>query len=66
MNGATPPHSIGELSARTGVSVRTIRFYSDTGLLPPPTAPRPATAVMARRPSTGSTSSASCGSWTSI
>ncbi|MGV9915248.1 MerR family transcriptional regulator [Streptomyces tendae] len=35
MNGATPPHSIGELSARTGVSVRTIRFYSDTGLLPP-------------------------------
>ncbi|GAA4983808.1 MerR family transcriptional regulator [Streptomyces hyderabadensis] len=35
MNGATPPHSIGELSARTGVPVRTIRFYSDTGLLPP-------------------------------
>ncbi|WP_030190313.1 MerR family transcriptional regulator [Streptomyces violaceorubidus] len=35
MNGATPPYSIGELSARTGVSVRTIRFYSDTGLLPP-------------------------------
>ncbi|GAA2605515.1 MerR family transcriptional regulator [Streptomyces lienomycini] len=43
MNGATPQpqpshshsHSIGELSARTGVPVRTIRFYSDTGLLPP-------------------------------
>ncbi|MGW5087310.1 MerR family transcriptional regulator [Streptomyces coelicoflavus] len=35
MNGATPPHSIGELSARTAVPVRTIRFYSDTGLLPP-------------------------------
>ncbi|WP_121701609.1 MerR family transcriptional regulator [Streptomyces sp. E5N298] len=35
MNGTTPPHSIGELSARTGVPVRTIRFYSDTGLLPP-------------------------------
>ncbi|CAL9494060.1 MerR family transcriptional regulator [Streptomyces sp. enrichment culture] len=35
MNGATPLHSIGELSARTGVPVRTIRFYSDTGLLPP-------------------------------
>ncbi|MFE0790772.1 helix-turn-helix domain-containing protein [Streptomyces mutabilis] len=35
MNGVTPLHSIGELSARTGVPVRTIRFYSDTGLLPP-------------------------------
>ncbi|KOX44201.1 MerR family transcriptional regulator [Streptomyces ardesiacus] len=35
MNGATPPHSIGDLSARTGVPVRTVRFYSDTGLLPP-------------------------------
>ncbi|WP_031049922.1 MerR family transcriptional regulator [Streptomyces sp. NRRL F-5650] len=35
MNGATPPHSIGDLSTRTGVPVRTIRFYSDTGLLPP-------------------------------
>ncbi|MFF4104484.1 MerR family transcriptional regulator [Streptomyces sp. NPDC001903] len=35
MNGTTPPHSIGGLSARTGIPVRTIRFYSDTGLLPP-------------------------------
>ncbi|MFG3251425.1 MerR family transcriptional regulator [Streptomyces sp. NPDC048187] len=35
MNGATPLYSIGELSVRTGVPVRTIRFYSDTGLLPP-------------------------------
>lgn len=35
MNGTTPPHSIGDLSVRTGVPVRTIRFYSDTGLLPP-------------------------------
>ncbi|WP_432100361.1 MerR family transcriptional regulator [Streptomyces sp. WAC 04229] len=35
MNGATLPHSIGDLSVRTGVPVRTIRFYSDTGLLPP-------------------------------
>jgi DNA-binding transcriptional MerR regulator len=26
---------IGELSRRTGVPVRTIRFYSDSGLLPP-------------------------------
>ncbi|MFB0627724.1 MerR family transcriptional regulator [Streptomyces sp. AB3(2024)] len=36
MNGMTPPHSIGDLSTRTGIPVRTIRFYSDTGL-PPPT-----------------------------
>ncbi|MFD9027299.1 MerR family transcriptional regulator, partial [Streptomyces parvulus] len=35
MNGATLPHSIGDLSVRTGVPVRTIRFYSDAGLLPP-------------------------------
>ncbi|MGH2849634.1 MAG: MerR family DNA-binding transcriptional regulator, partial [Solirubrobacteraceae bacterium] len=26
---------IGELSRLTGVPVRTIRFYSDSGLLPP-------------------------------
>ncbi|THA51365.1 MerR family transcriptional regulator [Streptomyces sp. A1136] len=35
MNGTTSPHSIGSLSTRTGVPVRTIRFYSDSGLLPP-------------------------------
>ncbi len=27
--------SIGELSARTGLPVRTIRFYSDSGIVPP-------------------------------
>jgi hypothetical protein len=27
--------SIGELSARTGLPVRTIRFYSDSGVVPP-------------------------------
>src|SRR3954463_2394920 len=27
--------SIGELSARTGLPVRTIRFYSDRGVVPP-------------------------------
>jgi DNA-binding transcriptional MerR regulator len=27
--------SIGELSARTGLTVRTIRFYSDAGVVPP-------------------------------
>ncbi|MFI6150800.1 MerR family transcriptional regulator [Streptomyces sp. NPDC051109] len=35
MNGTTSLHSIGSLSTRTGVPVRTIRFYSDIGLLPP-------------------------------
>ncbi|MFI5523423.1 MerR family transcriptional regulator [Streptomyces platensis] len=35
MNGTTSLYSIGGLSARTGVPVRTIRFYSDSGLLPP-------------------------------
>jgi DNA-binding transcriptional MerR regulator len=29
--------TIGELSARTGISVRTIRFYAGMGLIPPPT-----------------------------
>ncbi|MFI2213439.1 MerR family transcriptional regulator [Streptomyces sp. NPDC020141] len=34
MDGTTL-HSIGELSARTGLSVRTIRFYADTGVVAP-------------------------------
>jgi DNA-binding transcriptional MerR regulator len=28
-------YSIGELARRTGLSLRTIRFYSDAGVLPP-------------------------------
>jgi DNA-binding transcriptional MerR regulator len=28
-------YTIGELAGRSGISVRTIRFYSDTGLVPP-------------------------------
>jgi DNA-binding transcriptional MerR regulator len=28
-------YSIGDLARRTGLSVRTIRFYSDRGVLPP-------------------------------
>jgi hypothetical protein len=35
-------YSIGELARRTGLAVRTIRFYSDSGLVPPPTGARPA------------------------
>ncbi|MEU9181996.1 MerR family transcriptional regulator [Streptomyces sp. NPDC048550] len=35
MNSTTSLYSIGKLSTLTGVPVRTIRFYSDTGLLPP-------------------------------
>lgn len=28
-------HSIGDLSRRTGLTVKTIRFYSDQGIVPP-------------------------------
>ncbi|WP_240801818.1 MerR family DNA-binding transcriptional regulator [Streptomyces sp. A1136] len=28
-------YSIGELSRRTGLTVKTIRFYSDKGIVPP-------------------------------
>jgi hypothetical protein len=34
MDGDTR-YSIGDLARRTGLSVRTIRFYSDCGVLPP-------------------------------
>lgn len=27
--------TIGELAKRTGLSVRTVRFYSDAGVVPP-------------------------------
>ncbi|MEU9130873.1 MerR family transcriptional regulator [Kitasatospora sp. NPDC048540] len=34
---ASPPHlTVDELAARAGVTVRTLRFYSAKGLLPPP------------------------------
>ncbi|MEA2370216.1 MAG: hypothetical protein QOH12_610 [Solirubrobacteraceae bacterium] len=35
MAGAEDLYTIGELARRSGTSVRTIRFYSDTGLVPP-------------------------------
>ena len=35
MTEATPLLSIGELAVRTGLPVRTIRFYSDSGVVPP-------------------------------
>jgi DNA-binding transcriptional MerR regulator len=31
----TPRYSIGELARRTGLAVRTIRFYADEGIVPP-------------------------------
>src|SRR5205807_8891622 len=34
MKSDTDRYSIGELSALTGLPVRTIRFYSDAGLVP--------------------------------
>jgi DNA-binding transcriptional MerR regulator len=30
----TPRLTIGELARRTGLSVRTVRFYSDAGVVP--------------------------------
>jgi hypothetical protein len=35
MTDATPLLGIGELATRTGLPVRTIRFYSDSGVVPP-------------------------------
>ena len=34
MNAETNRYSIGELARLTGLPVRTIRFYSDSGLVP--------------------------------
>ena len=46
---ATPGLTVDELAARAGVTVRTVRFYSTKGLLPPPVlGPRPF-----RRPENG-------------
>ncbi len=35
MNDRGEPLTIGQLARRTGVPVRTIRFWSDIGLIPP-------------------------------
>jgi DNA-binding transcriptional MerR regulator len=35
MHGDGTRYSIGELARRTGLSVRTVRFYSDSGVVPP-------------------------------
>ncbi|MFE5585861.1 MerR family transcriptional regulator [Kitasatospora sp. NPDC056531] len=35
MDGNDPLYSIGDLARRTGLTVKTIRFYADTGLVPP-------------------------------
>jgi len=35
MDGEDDLYTIGELARRSGISVRTIRFYSDSGLVPP-------------------------------
>ncbi|MET8357145.1 MerR family DNA-binding transcriptional regulator [Micromonospora sp. NPDC005171] len=34
MSGETR-HTIGELARRTGLSVKTIRYYADSGIVPP-------------------------------
>lgn len=36
MMESAPDLTVDELAARAGVTVRTIRFYSTRGLLPPP------------------------------
>ena len=60
MTGVTVEEfTIDELAARTGTTVRTIRFYSENGLLPPPSAGG-GRRITARR--TGSASS-SCSSF---
>ncbi|MFE4515322.1 MerR family transcriptional regulator [Kitasatospora sp. NPDC056783] len=35
MDGSDTLYSIGDLARRTGLTVKTIRFYADTGLVPP-------------------------------
>lgn len=35
MSDGDPLYSIGDLARRTGLTVKTIRFYADTGLVPP-------------------------------
>ena len=35
MHGDGTRYSIGELARLTGLSVRTVRFYSDSGVVPP-------------------------------
>ncbi len=43
-------YRIGELARLSGLSVRTIRFYSDRGLVPPAKRTMRATARTTRRP----------------
>ena len=66
MGGMTALLSIGDLAERTGVAVRTIRFYSDSGVLPRPTGPAPATGCTARTRSRGSGWCARCATSGSI
>ncbi|MGA5818989.1 MerR family transcriptional regulator [Kitasatospora sp. NPDC094028] len=35
MDGTEPLYTIGDLARRTGLTVKAIRFYADTGLVPP-------------------------------
>ena len=59
--------SIGELATQTGLPVRTIRFYSDAGVVPEAERSRPGTGSTARTRSRGSGSCAPCAisAWTS-
>jgi hypothetical protein len=55
-------HSIGELARQTGLTVKTIRFYSDHGIVTPADRTPAATAP---RPSPGSPSYGRCANWAS-
>ena len=48
-----PTLTVDELAARAGVTVRTVRFYSTRGLLPPPASARAGWAATAPTTSPG-------------
>jgi len=54
--------TIGELARRTGIPIKTIRYYAEIGLYPRPGVPEPATGRTTRRPCSGWSWSAHSGS----
>jgi hypothetical protein len=55
--------TIGQLAARTGLSVRTLRFYADAGVLPRRPAARRATAYSIQTVCRARGWCAPCASW---
>ena len=56
-------YSIGELARRTGLAVRTIRFYSDRGIVAPAGRSPPATAFTTPMRSRAWTWCGRCATW---